>query len=216
MKGKAGLLLALLLFSLARAQEAIPFDPPSFDKFTGFYQVYRTTVLTVKRQANQYFVQLTRQPPFEIFPETSTRFFMRELPVKITFETDTAGNAMAAVAHQGGRDSTASRIDDSTAAAIAAAPTGHPMPRTWELAAITPRILTDSDDGRLGYWPCFSPDGQTVLFSESHDGGRTWQLMRVPTAGGAGAIDQHSGTGLGYQSELVDKRRHRFYGNHDG
>ncbi len=34
------------------------------------------------------------------------------------------------------------------------------------------------------YWPCFSPDGKTVLFSRTTDGGKTWELFVVPTSGG--------------------------------
>jgi len=33
-------------------------------------------------------------------------------------------------------------------------------------------------------WPCFSPDGQTVLFSRTTDDGKHWDLFLVPTAGG--------------------------------
>jgi Tol biopolymer transport system component len=34
------------------------------------------------------------------------------------------------------------------------------------------------------YWPCFSPDGRTVLFSRSLDGGKVWSLYTVPSRGG--------------------------------
>jgi len=46
------------------------------------------------------------------------------------------------------------------------------------------RFLT-SDSAVMDYWPCFSPDGQVVLFSRSLDGGKTWALFTVPVAGGA-------------------------------
>jgi Tol biopolymer transport system component len=45
------------------------------------------------------------------------------------------------------------------------------------------RFLT-KEPGAIDYWPCFSPDGKTVLFSRSTDRGKTWDLFVVPTSGG--------------------------------
>ena len=38
--------------------------------------------------------------------------------------------------------------------------------------------------GAIDIWPCFSPDGKTVLFSRTLDEGRTWVLYVVPASGG--------------------------------
>jgi len=45
------------------------------------------------------------------------------------------------------------------------------------------RLLT-SDAAADDYWPCFSPDGKTVLFARSLDRRKTWDLFVIPTAGG--------------------------------
>jgi hypothetical protein len=196
MKRSVGMMLAFLLFSPARAQEAIPFDPPSFDKFVGYYQMapalMPNTVVTVTRDADHYFIKLTRQPAREVFPETSSLFFMKGLPVKIGFEVDAGGNVTGLTIHQGGRDGPAARIDEAAAKAIEALPPpqrkGHAVPRTWQtMAGIVPRMLTNPAGGKLDYWPCFSPDGKTVLFSQTQDGGRSWTLMRVTASGGDAA-----------------------------
>ena len=42
------------------------------------------------------------------------------------------------------------------------------------------RFLT-VDTNATDYWPCFSPDGSTVLFSRSTDDGKTWKLFVVPS-----------------------------------
>ncbi len=61
---------------------------------------------------------------------------------------------------------------------------GHPMARTWPmLAGVKPQFLTSITHGR-DLWPCFSPDGMWVLFSRTTDG-RSWELDRVPVAGGS-------------------------------
>ena len=57
------------------------------------------------------------------------------------------------------------------------------MPHTWPvLTDIRPRFLTGATGG-TDYWPCFSPDGNTVLFSRTTDG-RDWQLLQVAVSGG--------------------------------
>jgi uncharacterized protein len=45
------------------------------------------------------------------------------------------------------------------------------------------RFLTSGPQAQ-DLWPCFSPDGKTVLFSRSVDKGRTWHLFIVSTLGG--------------------------------
>ena len=186
-------MLLLLLASPAAAQPAVPLDVAAFDKLAGFYRVSPTimpgTVVTVSRDGQHFFVKLSRQRTLEIFPESFTSFFMLALPVKISFEVDSVGNASGLIIHQGGHDVPATRIDETTAKAIEALPPpqpkGHMVARTWPMMpGVTPRILTTPDGGRFDYWPCFSPDGRTVLFSRSQDGGKRWSLMQVPAFGG--------------------------------
>ena len=38
--------------------------------------------------------------------------------------------------------------------------------------------------GAIDLWPCFAPDGKTVLFSRSMDKGRTWTLFVIRVSGG--------------------------------
>ena len=144
---------------------------------------------TVSREGEHFFIKLTRQPAREILAESPTSFFMQGLPVKISFELGPDGKATGLVIHQGGHDGQAPRIDEAAAKAIEAlpppTPKGHPMARTWPMMpGIAPRTLTSSDGNRLDYWPCFSPDGKTVLFSRTTDGGKNWTLMRVLVSGG--------------------------------
>src|SRR5690348_8746480 len=57
--------------------------------------------------------------------------------------------------------------------------------QAWmKMRDIVPRMLTAPDGVAMDYWACFSPDGQTVLFSRTRDGGKSWELMRVAARGG--------------------------------
>jgi Tol biopolymer transport system component len=59
-------------------------------------------------------------------------------------------------------------------------PVPHPMPVTWPVLSLVPRTLTM---GAQDYWPCFSPNGKTVLFSRTADGSHS-SLYVVPATGG--------------------------------
>ncbi len=165
---------------------AISMEPSQFDKYAGFYQMGPKAVLKVSRTGEHFFAQPGGQPPAEIFPESQTSFFLKIAPAEISFVLDSQGSVTGAVLRQGGRELNLPRIDQARADAIAAAPRGHPMPVTWQVKIPVPRVLTTS--GGLDYWPCFSPDGKTVLFSRSGDNGRNWSLYSVATAGGEAKI----------------------------
>src|ERR1700744_1303662 len=160
---------------------AIAMDPVQFDKYAGFYQLNPKVVLAISRNGAHFFAQVGGQQQAEIFPESQTSFFLKIAPAQISFVLDVQGAVTGAVLHQGGREMKLPRIDEAQAKAIAAAPRGHPMPVTWPVKNLTPRFLTTA---MMDYWPCFSPDGRTVLFSRSRDNGRTWSLYTAPTAGG--------------------------------
>ena len=62
--------------------------------------------------------------------------------------------------------------------AIARPGTSQPAQASHDMRFIT------SDLSATDEWPCFSPDGQTVLFSRTTDGGKHWELFVVPASGG--------------------------------
>ncbi len=165
---------------------AIAMTPQQFDKYAGFYQFGPKAVFTVTRDGEHFFARAGTQPAAEIFPESESDFFLKVVPAQISFTLDADGKVTGAVLHQGGRTMPMPRIDEAQAKAIAALPKGHPMPRTWPVMATTaPRFLTNSGDGTVDYWPCFSPDGKTVLFSRSVDKGRSLSLWKIAASGGA-------------------------------
>jgi CubicO group peptidase (beta-lactamase class C family) len=62
-----------------------------------------TSILTVSRNGDHVFAQLTGQPKFEIFPKSPTEFFWKVVDAQITFVKDSAGKVSKAIHHQGGQ-----------------------------------------------------------------------------------------------------------------
>jgi len=86
-------------------------DPKLFDNYVGNYQLTPTHVLTVTRDQDHLFAQITTQPRFEIFPEGDRDYFFKVVDAQITFITDDKGRATELVLHQGGQNLHAKRIN---------------------------------------------------------------------------------------------------------
>ena len=69
-------------------------------------------IITVTREHNQLFVQLTGQQQTEVFPESETDFFMRVVDAQITFGRDDTGVVNHLVLHQNGADQRSVRLAD--------------------------------------------------------------------------------------------------------
>jgi serine-type D-Ala-D-Ala carboxypeptidase/endopeptidase len=86
-------------------------DAAVFDRYVGRYQLAPSAILTISRKDNQFFVQLTGQPTFEIFAESEKRYFLKVVEAQLTFETDPQNKAVAVTLHQNGVDQRAPRIE---------------------------------------------------------------------------------------------------------
>jgi CubicO group peptidase (beta-lactamase class C family) len=102
---------ALVVVTPPKVRTEIAIDPKLLDGYVGRYQLTPAATLTITRDGNRLFVQLTGQPAFEVFAETSKDFFLKVVDAQLTFETDEQGKATAVVLHQMGRDQRAPRID---------------------------------------------------------------------------------------------------------
>ena len=96
-----------------------PIDPALFDRYVGRYQLAPAAVMTMTRDGEHFFVQLTGQQRFEIFPESETAFFLKVVDAQLAFETDPRGKAIAVVLHQNGAQQRAVRIEGEPVIPIA-------------------------------------------------------------------------------------------------
>ena len=99
----------------------ITLDTKVLDNYVGSYQLSPSAILTISREGNQLFGQLTGQQKLELFPEAERRFFLKVVDAQVTFDSGAQGKATQAVLHQNGRDTVAKRVDDTQATALAAA-----------------------------------------------------------------------------------------------
>ena len=95
-----------------KEQTVAAVDPAAFDAFVGKYDYGQSkAILTVTREGNQLFAQLTGQPRFEIFPSSTTEFFWKVVNAKITFVKDPSGKVTKALHEQGGRQFEVPKMD---------------------------------------------------------------------------------------------------------
>ncbi len=79
----------------------------------GSYQLAPNAIITMTREGDQMFTQLTGQPKFPVFPEGTGKFFLKVVDAQLSFDTDAQGNVTQVVLHQGGRDQAAKRLDEA-------------------------------------------------------------------------------------------------------
>jgi CubicO group peptidase (beta-lactamase class C family) len=85
-------------------REAIDLDPAIYDDYVGVYELGPGFDLTVTREGEALMVQATGQEKVQLFPESETEFFIREVDAQITFVRGAAGTVDELILHQAGRD----------------------------------------------------------------------------------------------------------------
>jgi hypothetical protein len=83
-------------------RKEIAVDPALLETYVGVYQLAPTFSLTITREGASLFGQGTGQPKIEMFAESPTEFFLKDVDAQITFEKDPAGKVTRLILHQGG------------------------------------------------------------------------------------------------------------------
>ncbi|MCH7638203.1 MAG: serine hydrolase [Bacteroidetes bacterium] len=91
------------------------FNPEDFDAFAGRYEMEEMAgfILTFRRDDDQFFVQATGQPEFEIFHRSGATFELHAVDAQVTFHRDEDGSVSSITFHQNG-DHMANRVEDET------------------------------------------------------------------------------------------------------
>jgi serine-type D-Ala-D-Ala carboxypeptidase/endopeptidase len=84
-------------------------DPALYDVYAGEYRFPTGQTLTVRHEGERFTVQMTKQQPIEIFPESDADFFCKVVDAQLTFVRTEKGEATAVILHQNGFDQRAER-----------------------------------------------------------------------------------------------------------
>jgi D-alanyl-D-alanine-carboxypeptidase/D-alanyl-D-alanine-endopeptidase len=98
-------------FPLVKQHTEVKADIRLYDFYVGKYNIRPGFVLTVSREGDRLFTQVTGQDKFEIFPESNRDFFLKVFDSQITFISGDEGSATELVIHQGGMDHHAKRME---------------------------------------------------------------------------------------------------------
>jgi CubicO group peptidase (beta-lactamase class C family) len=91
--------------------QEIELAPEILDRYVGKYDYGGGAIMTVTREDNHLWAQLTGQPKFEIFAKSPTEFFWKVVNAQVTFVVEDERQAVKAIHHQAGREIIAARID---------------------------------------------------------------------------------------------------------
>jgi hypothetical protein len=74
------------------------------EDYAGLYQVDDERKISISREEDRLFLQVTRQARIEILPESETRFYVTEPEAAVMFVRDGNGDVTELVLHQAGRE----------------------------------------------------------------------------------------------------------------
>lgn len=97
--------------------------PAGLERYLGVYLLAPQVALTITRDGDQLYTQLSGQPKLPIYPEGDGKFFLKVVDAQLTFAGDTEGKAAQVTLHQNGRDQIARRADAAHAAQLQATQT---------------------------------------------------------------------------------------------
>jgi len=87
-------------------------DTASLEAIVGKYDYGQgKAILTVTREGDQVYAQLTNQPKFDIYPKSPTDYYWKIVDAQVTFVKDSSGKVTKAIHHQNGGSLEAPKIE---------------------------------------------------------------------------------------------------------
>jgi len=106
------LLFSIICFSINAYTQEKEIEVPSkiLKTYEGKYELGPGTVIDVTTNKHQIFVQLTGQSKFEIFPNSTTEFYLKVVEAKIIFNANEDKKIKSLTLHQNDQVITANKI----------------------------------------------------------------------------------------------------------
>ncbi len=98
-------------FEAPKHHKLAKIDTKVYDDYEGVYQFSGAPVtITMTRDGDRFYAQMTGQDKFEVFPESATDFFFKIVDAQLTFERNADKSVSAVILHQGGIDQRVTRV----------------------------------------------------------------------------------------------------------
>jgi len=81
------------------------------ERYTGDYELQPGFVISISRDGTRLLAQATGQPQLELFAQSQTRFFLREVAAQIEFHLEISGPAVALTLFQNGQEVRGARVE---------------------------------------------------------------------------------------------------------
>lgn len=94
-----------------RPRTEVSINPSIYEGYSGSYQLQDGPFYIVSAKDGRLFTRVVGQSDIEIFPESEAEFFMKALPVQVTFHRDDDGQVSSLTHHQNGAEIRATRVD---------------------------------------------------------------------------------------------------------
>jgi hypothetical protein len=158
----------------AKPRTAIDVDPSLFDRYVGYYELDPRSIITITREGDKLFAQLTGGLKRRLLAASEREFFYKFVAGQFTFIADGEGRATALVLHQNGREFPSLRVDEARARETAARArevtnrrADQERPRT--AVAIDPRLY----DRYAGFYQ----RGPNSIFTVTREGDRLFAQL---------------------------------------
>jgi hypothetical protein len=105
----------------ARLRTAIEVDPGLFDRYVGYYELHPRSIVTISREGDKLFAQLTGGPKRRLLAASEREYFYKFIPAQqFIFVVQGEEPATALILHQSGRELPSRRVDEARARATEA------------------------------------------------------------------------------------------------
>lgn len=93
-----------------KERKAIKVDPKILETYVGQYQLTPTLTITITREGDKLYAEVTGQQKIEIYAESETDFFITVVDAQLTFVKDEKGEVTHLVLHQNGQNAPARKV----------------------------------------------------------------------------------------------------------
>ncbi len=91
-------------------KETTVVNPIIYGDYVGEYELAPNVIISITKENDKIYAQLTGQDKYEIFPKSEIEYFYKIVDADITFEKDEKGNVIKLTLHQNGQNMPANKI----------------------------------------------------------------------------------------------------------